>query len=496
MKFYLTTPIYYVNGDPHIGHTYTTVMADCIARFHRMEGDDVYFMTGTDEHGQKIYETAQKQGIQPRQYADTIAAAFQGVWKTLGITYDRFIRTTEPNHEEVVKTVFKRLMEQGDIYAGEYKGFYCVHCELYVEPSAEGVPCCPDCNRPVGQITEHSYFFKLSAYEQRIRDHIAAHPDFIKPDFRKNEVLKFLERGLHDISFTRKNVPWGVPSPTPENYSIYVWCDALLNYISGIGYLRDEAVFKKWWPADVHLMSKDIIRFHCVIWPALLMALELPLPGSVFVHGYWVMGKDKMSKSKGNVISPLTLIEDYGVDALRFFLAREVPFGMDGEYSPEVFKKRYNSDLANDLGNLVNRTLHLCGQKCGNITPEGVPSEALTAMTDGIMETYRKEMAALNVSAATGSVWGLVTHGNKYLDTAAPWRLEGAEAGRVLYEVLEVIRRAALLLAPFIPTTSAKIWKMLGRTDDPSAGGFALLSSFLKPGTPLGEKEILFPRRK
>ncbi len=496
MKFYVTTPIYYVNAEPHIGHSYTTIAADALARYHRLCGDEVFFLTGTDEHGQKIAEMAKARNLTPQALADEVSSKFRDAWKALDISYSRFIRTTEPAHEAVVKQVFAALLAKGALYAGEYRGYYCIQCESYVTPGdTDAAPVCPDCGRPVKEISEPSYFFKLSEYSGRLRKYIVEHPGFVKPDFRYNEVLNFIDRGLHDLSVTRKNIAWGVASPTPEGYPIYVWFDALVNYLTGVGYLQDEASFSKLWPPNVQLIAKDIIKFHHIVWPSVLLALDLPLPETIFAHGYWTMGQDKMSKSKGNIVSPLDLAADYGVSAVRYFVLREVPFGLDGEYSSENFKKRYNSDLANDLGNLVNRTLNLVEKKCGNLIPDGVLDETIAALAEEVFAAYDGKMRALSFSEAIEAAWRMVTRLNKYIDEKAPWRLEGKAVADVLYTVVEGIRVAALFLTPFIPATARDIWAMLGLTDNPSELSFGARNQRLQPGRNLGARTILFPRR-
>ena len=497
MKFYITTPLYYVNARPHIGHTYTTVAADVLARFYRMLDYEVFFLTGTDEHGQKIANAAQERNISPQSLADEMAEVYKDIWKKLGISYDRFIRTTEAKHTEVVRKVFLKLLESGNLYKGEYSGYYCVHCESYVIPENEKLPLCPDCKRPVKKISEPTYFFKLSKYEKELEKYYSENPEFIKPDFRKGEILNFVKKGLLDLSITRKNVKWGIESPTTEKYSIYVWIDALLNYLSGIGYLYEPEIFEKYWPPDVQLIGKDIMRFHHIIWPAILMALNLPLPRTIFAHGWWIINKEKISKSKGNVVSPEDIIEDYGVDPFRFFLMREVPFGLDGEYSEENFKKRYNSDLVNDLGNLVNRTLNLIEKKFNGEIPYGGVDEHFIEMVKGIFEKYKEKMDKIAFSEAIEEIWNFITYLNKFLDEKAPWSMEDEkEAGKVLYKVVEGIRVIALFLAPFIPSTSRRIWNMLGIEEDPYTEKFSAIEKRLVPGKKIGERIILFKRRK
>ncbi|MBN1445966.1 MAG: methionine--tRNA ligase [Candidatus Omnitrophica bacterium] len=495
MKFYITTPLYYINAEPHIGHAYTTIAADALARFYRMADYDVFFLTGTDEHGQKIAEAAKKQGVSPQQLADKNSETYKKLWKNLGISYTRFIRTTESSHEKVVEKVFRKLLEKGDLYKGEYTGHYCVPCEGYYIPEDEDSPLCPDCKRPMNKISEPSYFFRISKYAGRLRKYIEEH-EFVKPDFRKNEVLNLIKSGVCDVSITRKNVEWGIVSPTPEKYTVYVWFDALLNYLSGIGYLHDEGLFEKYWPANVQLMAKDIIRFHNVIWPCMLMALDLPLPETIFAHGWWITGKEKISKSKGNAVSPGKIIEEYGVDALRFFLLREVPFGLDGEYSDETFKKRYNSDLVNDLGNLVNRTVNLVETKLSGTVAYSDTDNGLAEISAAAYENYEAKMKALALSEALEEAWKLVSALNKFLDEKAPWREGSTGVKQVLYSTVSGIRDCAIMLAPFIPESSLKIWRILGLPGDPCEYNFAALREKLPDGLTTQKREILFPRKK
>jgi methionyl-tRNA synthetase len=496
MKFYITTPLYYINAEPHIGHAYTTVASDTLARFYRMSGYDVFLLTGTDEHGQKIYEAAEKQGMQPEQIADKNSMIYKNLWDNLNISYTRFIRTTEDIHKDVVEKVFRKLLENGDLYKGEYSGYYCVHCESYLVPEDENNPLCPDCKRPLSKISEPSYFFRVSKYAEKLQKYIEDH-DFVKPDFRKNEVLNFIKTGLYDVSITRKNVVWGISSPTPERYTIYVWFDALLNYLSGVGYLHDDVLFNKYWPADVQFIGKDIIRFHDVIWPCILMALGLPIPETIFAHGWWMSGgKNKISKSKGNTVSPQKLIDEYGVDAFRFFLLREIPFGFDGVYSDESFKKRYNSDLVNDLGNLVNRTVNLVETKLSGRLDSASPEEKVVELTREVYKNYRKKMITISFSEAIEEVWKLASFLNKFLDEKAPWREGCTDVNTILYNVVYGIRNTALLLAPFIPSTSLKIWQILGLQNNPLEKSFAFLEERLPPGLKTNKREILFPRKK
>jgi len=494
MKLYITTPLYYVNAKPHIGHTYTTVAADCLARFYRMNGYDVFFLTGTDEHGQKIAIAAEKEGITPQQLADKISQIYKETWEKLNISYTRFIRTTEEKHQEVVKSVFKKLYEKGDLYKGEYQGYYCVNCESYVIPENENTPICPDCQRSVEKISEVSSFLKLSAYSKKLLEIIEKN-DFIKPDFRKNEIKNLIKSGLHDLCLTRKNVKWGIPCPIDSNYTIYVWFDALLNYLSGVGYLYDNETFEKYWPPDIQLIGKDIMRFHHIIWPAILLSLDLPLPKTIFAHGWWTVSKEKISKSKGNVISPDNFIQEYGVDPFRYFIMREVPFGLDGEYSASTFKKRYNSDLVNDLGNLVNRTLNLVEKNFQSIIPYATCEEDIINLTNDVFKNYCKKFEKISFSEAIEEVWKLINFLNKYLDEKAPWRNTSENSDKVLYSVIEGIKNLSLLLSPFIPDTTKKIFEMIGIADKISTD-FSSIQNKVPTGIKIGKREVIYMRKK
>lgn len=495
MKFYITTPLYYVNASPHIGHTYTTVAADCLARFYRMSGYDVFFLTGTDEHGQKIATAAEKEGITPEELADRTSEIYKETWEKLNISYTRFIRTTEKAHEEIVKKIFTKLYEKGDLYKGEYTGYYCIHCESYVLPEDEKSPVCPDCKRPVEKISEPSYFFKLSSYSEKLLK-LIEESDFVKPDFRKKEVTNFIKEGLHDLSITRRNVKWGIPCPLEEKYTIYVWFDALLNYLSGVGYLTDNEKFEKYWPPDVQLIGKDIMRFHHIVWPAIIMALDLPLPKKIFAHGWWIIGKEKISKSKGNVISPDTFIKEYGVDPFRFFIMREVPFGLDGEYSEETFKKRYNSDLVNDLGNLLNRTLNLIEKQFNGTVPDTDCENEIENLSKEVFKNYSEKMKEIAFSDAIEELWKLISFLNKYLDEKAPWRETTRDTDKILYSVIEGIKNASLMLSPFIPSTITRIFEMLGIKDKINENSFSSLGKKIPAGIKTGKREILYPRKK
>ncbi|MCH7646439.1 MAG: methionine--tRNA ligase, partial [Nitrospinae bacterium] len=469
---YITTPIYYVNDVPHLGHAYTTLAADVLARHHRLRGREVFFLTGTDEHGQKVERSAAEQGLKPIELADRTVERFKAVWEALHISNDDFIRTTEPRHRRAVEEIFRRINEAGDIYMGEYEGLYCVPCETFwtdLQLGEEGG--CPSCGRPVERLREKSYFFRMSSYEKRLLEHIETHPEFIQPESRRNEVLSFVRQGLRDLSISRTTFDWGVPVPTDPSHVLYVWFDALTNYLTAPGFGDDTERFERIWPADIHLIGKDILRFHAVYWPTFLMAAGLPLPRTVFSHGWWTVEGRKMSKSLRNVVDPLWLIETYGVDAVRYFLLREVPFGADGDFSHAAFIRRLNAELANDLGNLLSRTVAMIQKYCDGIVPE--PSgetgleEALRERAAEVMAAQDGFMAECAFQKALINIFGLVGAVNKYIDETAPFKLAKREADRprlrtVLYTLAEVLRLLGLLIEPYMPTTAMKIGCQLG----------------------------------
>jgi methionyl-tRNA synthetase len=505
-KFYITTPIYYVNAHPHIGHAYTTIACDTIARRHRMLGDDTWFLTGTDEHGQKIERAAQAAGKTPQQFTDEISAEFRALWERMGLTYDDFIRTTSERHKHGVQALWRKIRDNGYIYKGTYTGQYCVSDELYVD-AEPGAPC-PDCGRPTETVHEENYYFKLSAFQDKLIRLYTEHPDFIRPDTRRNEVLSFVRSGLRDLSISRSTFSWGIPVPDDPKHVIYVWLDALANYITALGYgSNDASKFEKYWPADVHMIGKEIVRFHCVYWPAFLLAAGLPLPKSIIAHGWLLFEESKMSKSRGNIVRAETIVDVLGADALRYFLLREVVFGQDGSFSFDALVQRYNSDLANGLGNLASRTLTMITRYFKGEVP--YPSNAAHTPSDAaIAEAARKTIAdygalfdQYHFSRALEIAWGLVSAVDKYIVENEPWSLgekkdeeSRARLATVLYTATEALRIVTALAYPVVPDATAKIWAQMGLGDIKKFDLKELQWGQLRLGTKLGQVQAVFPR--
>ena len=502
-KFYITTPIYYPSAEFHIGHCYTTIIADALARYKRLAGYDVFFQTGTDEHGQKIEKKAEEKGVTPKEYVDPIIENAKDLWEKLGISYDYFIRTTDEDHCKRVQEIFKKMYDKGDIYKGEYKGLYCTPCEsFWTESQLDENGKCPDCHRDVHEVSEEAYFFKLSKYQDRLVKYYEDNPNFIQPESRKNEMLNnFIKPGLEDLCVSRTSFNWGIPVSFDKKHVIYVWVDALSNYITSLGYpdtLDDK--YKKYWPADLHLVGKEIVRFHTIIWPCMLMSLEVPLPKQVFGHGWLIIDGGKISKSLGNYKDPREYINTYGVDAVRYYALREVPFGNDGNFSEDLLIARTNADLVNTLGNLVNRTIAMdkkyFDSKVENPGEVESVDDSLISYAKMLPSLVESKMNALKVNEALEDIFELLKRSNKYIDETTPWVLAKDESKKerlqtVLYNLLESIRISAILLRAFIPSTSDKIFKMLNTKNIEFD---TLEFGNLETGITLNEAEILFNR--
>jgi methionyl-tRNA synthetase len=512
-SLYLTTPIYYVNSTPHLGTAYTTIAADALARYRRMTGSDVVFLTGLDEHGQKVAEAAEAAGVTPQEWVDAIAPKFLETWRGLDISNDRFIRTTDPAHQRGARRLMQAIYDAGHIYRGHYEGWYCVPDETFFTEDQLVDGRCPDCGRDVQLVREDNWFFRLSAFQDALLAHYEAAPEFVRPETRRNEVLSFVAGGLNDVSISRTAFTWGIPLPFDPEHVMYVWFDALINYLTAVGYGGDTpeeaADFERYWPADVHFVGKDIIRFHCVIWPAMLMAAGIALPKQVFAHGFLLaQGGEKMGKSRGNVMAPADLVERFGVDAYRYYFLRDVQFGTDGSVSVDSMVRRYNGDLANDWGNLCSRLFNMTEKYLGGVVPDrptGLATredEELMTIARELPAAFEAAMARLDYAGALGAVWELVKRVNRYIEECAPWNLARSEELRprlesVLYDALEAVRIAALFIAPVMPRTSAEVWRRLGIAEEiTTVTDIAATAAWagLEPGLRVFKGEPLFPR--
>ncbi|MFX1263727.1 MAG: methionine--tRNA ligase [Promethearchaeota archaeon] len=506
--FFITTPIYYVNDVPHIGHAYTTIIADALSRFKKLAGHEVFFLTGTDEHGQKIEKSAAEKGLKPIELADRVVGRFKDLWNVLNIEYDYFIRTTQPFHEKGVQKIFQILKDKGDIYKGTYEGFYCVSDENFLSEDVpledDGQKVCPDCGKKAGKVSEGCYFFRLSAYQDRLLEFYAKNPEFVRPQSRMNEITSFVKQGLKDLSITRTTVKWAIPVADDPEHTIYVWFDALHNYLTGIGYGWNEDLYRKFWPPTVHFIGKDILRFHAVFWPAFLMAAGFPLPKTVFGHGWWLKDETKISKSRGNVLDPHIILRTFGTDPLRYFLLREIPIGLDGNFSHEGFVHRVNSDLANDLGNLLQRTLTMIDNyfdgTIEQMDKEGPQDVMLRTDMDSLKENVFEHYESFAISRALEEVWVYINTVNKYLAANEPWKLakdktQKSRLARVLYQAAAAIRTIAYLIYPVMPESADKMWKYLGEPAPLISETYEDLAfNNFKIGRKIEKPDPLFPR--